>query len=143
MAFTLVDDATEVPKKGKFTLVEDGGREPDFNPITEYADSFVNNAKDFGKAALHHTMNLPHGAAQFVEHIGAGLAQKIAPDSKFANAISNTAMSDDAAMAERERQYQASTPDSAASYTGATAGELLPFLAGNAGPALEKVGGFV
>ena len=88
------------------------------------------NTQDLGRAFLHNAMSLPHGGAQFIENIAGGLAQRIAPDSPVANAIANVAMKDSEAMAQRERQYQSKVPDSAASYVGATAGQIAPFVFG-------------
>lgn len=91
---------------------------------------FLGQIGDAATAFGHHFMNLPHGGAQLIMNTAAGLAQKIAPDSGWANAIANTAMSDDAALAKREKDYQASVPDSDGAYIGAATGEIAPFLFG-------------
>ena len=76
----------------------------------------------------HHVMNLPQGGAQFIENGAASLANKYLPDGGIKDAIVNNANQTNAYMAQREKDYQASTPDSSGAYAGATAGEIAPFL---------------
>lgn len=75
---------------------------------------------EFSNAVRHHGLNAVHGLAQLgvrgLEGIG------IAPE--------GTTARDQAVMAQREAQYQATTPDSPASYAGAAVGELAPWLTG-------------
>ena len=107
----------------------------------QFYGDLARNAGDFGKAFVHHAMNIAHGGAQFVENVGAGLALRAAPNSSIANTLAKTAMQDEAAMAAREANYQKTVPDSTASYAGATLGEIAPFLLG--GPlqsGLTKIG---
>lgn len=85
-------------------------------------------AGDALSAFGHHVMSPLHGAAQLVEHGANAVVQAVAPNSDFARTVQDTVNSDDAALAERERQYQASTPDNVGSYTGAVAGEVVPAL---------------
>lgn len=92
----------------------------------------ASNLLDLGGAFVHHAMNLPHGAAQFAQNVTAGLAQRVAPESKIAEAISGTAWADEQAMAQREREYQARTPNTLGAYAGAVAGEVAPFMFGGA-----------
>lgn len=99
-------------------------------PAPAQSSGVLSQLSDAASAFGHHAMNLPHGAAQFVQHLTAGLAQTVAPNSKIANAIADTAMADDAALEQREKAYQARTPNSAGAYIGATAGEIAPFLVG-------------
>lgn len=94
--------------------------------------SALGYAKDFGAAALHHVMNLPHGIMQGAENGVNFLAQQL-PDNPASKYIGNVTAQDNQAMQEREQQYQAGTPDNAASYAGAALGEVAPFLF--AGPA--------
>lgn len=109
----------------------------------------------FAAAFGHHAMNGLHGAAQFVEHGLARGADLIDPNyqpntlsslvagpqrSGWNQAFQNTVASDDAALAQREGAYQASTPDSAGSYLGAAAGEVAPFLLGGAAMRLRQLG---
>lgn len=81
---------------------------------------------DAASAFGHHAMNPLHGAAQLIEHgVNSGI-QAIAPNSTIAQYSQNAVNQDDAALAQRERDYQASTPDNAGSYTGAALGEVIP-----------------
>lgn len=68
-------------------------------------------------AFQHHVMNIPHGVAQLVSH-GLGL---------------DSAEQDDAALRQREADYQARTAGNASSYAGAAAGEVLPWMVGIGG----------
>jgi hypothetical protein len=102
-------------------------------------------------------MSALHGAAQLIEHgIGKaadfvdttpqGLSSQITGQPARAGwnqALQGTIASDDAALAQRERDYQSQTLDSAASYAGAAVGEVAPWLtgAGEAG-GLSKLSGF-
>lgn len=99
----------------------------------------TNYAQDFLSAAGHHLMNLPHGAAQLVEN-GVAKVASLLPDNPVSRAIANTAAQDNAAMQEREKAYQAVTPDNAASYAGAATGEVLPFIYGAGAKAIQGVG---
>lgn len=80
---------------------------------------------DFGSALAHNVMKPLHGAAQFVENAVAAGAAKL-PDNPLSRAIVRTATADNTAQQQWEQQYQQSTPDNAASYTGATLGQLAP-----------------
>lgn len=75
---------------------------------------------EFNAAAQQHSMNALHGLAQLGVR---GLeAAGIAPR--------GTSASDQAALSQREADYQARVPDSAASYAGAAVGEVAPWLVG-------------
>lgn len=82
-------------------------------------------------AAEHNFMNPIHGTAQLIEH-GLG-AVGIEPQSIVAQ--------DDAAMAAREKNYQASVPDNFANNAGAVVGSIAPWVASGAAAGLSKVGG--
>lgn len=71
-------------------------------------------------AFQHHALNPVHGAAQLIEH-GLGKVGLISPD---------TVAQDDAAMRQREEDYQARTAGNAGSYVGAVPGEILPWMVG-------------
>lgn len=71
-------------------------------------------------AFQHHALSPLHGAAQLVEH-GLGKLGVISPD---------TIAQDDAAMRQREEDYQARTAGNAGSYIGAVPGEVLPWMVG-------------
>lgn len=88
----------------------------------------IAQGRDALLAAGHHAMNLPHGIAQGVENVVNYGAQAL-PDNPVSRAINSTVQADNEAMAQRERDYQASVPNSAGAYTGAVAGEVLPFAA--------------
>lgn len=101
----------------------------------------------FADAAQHHLMSPLHGAAQLVEH-GVNAAANLLPDGNpVRGAVNRTVASDDAALAKREADYQARTPDGAAASLGAVTGDVAPFLL--AGPsrilqsAGEKVAGYL
>jgi hypothetical protein len=61
-------------------------------------------------------------------------------DTPLIDALKQGAQSDNQAMADWERQYQATTPDSAGAYTGATLGEVAPFLLSGIPRALQAAG---
>jgi hypothetical protein len=74
----------------------------------------------FLDALQHHALNPIHGAAQLVEH-GLGKLGVISPE---------TVARDDAAMRQREEDYQARTEGNLSSYVGAVPGEVLPWMIG-------------
>jgi hypothetical protein len=108
--------------------------------IKQNALSIPKPTGGFWSAVGHHVMNLPHGAAQLVENAVGTAATKLAPDSPITAKINQVVAQDNAAMQKREADYQASTPESVASYTGATAGEILPFLVGAPARGLQAIG---
>lgn len=84
---------------------------------------------DFYNALAHHAGNMPLGMGQFALQSGAGFASKFLGDeSPVTQTLGNQAMRTDEAIKERERQYQAETPDNAFSYAGAGVGAVLPWL---------------
>jgi hypothetical protein len=119
----VMDDA---PTSGRFVL-DDG------------APASGGVMSDFGNAALHNVMKPLHGLAQLVEN-GAAAGANLLPDNPVSRAIVNAAASDNAAQQQWERQYQGSVPNNAASYAGATAGTVLPFLATGAAKGLQTLG---
>ena len=85
-------------------------------PAPQADRGFLAQVGDAASAFGHHAMNPLHGAAQLVEHgVNSGI-QAIAPGSTVARYSQNAVNQDDAALAQRERDYQASTPDSAGIY---------------------------
>ena len=116
------------------------------NPVIDplFWQSMGLNAVDMGRAFAHHAMNIGHGGAQFLENLNAGSA--LAAQGRFANQLganraADVAMQDEAAMRQREANYQATVPNNAATYTGAVAGEIAPFLlSGGLQQALTKTG---
>lgn len=101
----------------------------------------TNPVGEFFSALGHHAMNLPHGGAQLIEHGLASSAAALTGDNAVTRYLNKTVAADDAAMGQRERSYQANTPDSAASYTGAALGEIAPFLVSGGASDLLKTGG--
>ena len=99
----------------------------------------LDQVRDFSKAFGHHVMNMPHGLAQLIENGVDYGAQKL-PDNPLTRAIHSTVASDNTAMAQREKDYQASTPNSAGAYAGATVGEVAPFLANAVGNGIKAIG---
>lgn len=95
---------------------------------------------DFLLAAGHNFMKPIHSAANIIEQGAAGLALAAAPESKIANWLGKTAMSDQEATQLAEEQYQQSVPDSPQSYAGATVGAIAPYLSTGAQQGLKAVG---
>lgn len=94
-------------------------------------DNLTGAASAFG----HHVMNLPHGLAMLVENGMAKGSDALSnavgyPNNPVNSYLQTTVASDNAAIQQREKDYQASTPNSPGSYAGATAGEIAPWLIG-------------
>lgn len=82
-------------------------------------------------AFQHHVMNIPHGLAQLVEHGVNAAANAAMPESSgIRQYINRTVAQDDAALRNREAAYQGRTDGIGASYIGAGAGEVLPWMVG-------------
>lgn len=103
----------------------------------------------FGDALQHHLMSPLHGAAQLVEHGVNAAANALLPQpeqtmsglvsgqrpqahglARVRQAINDTVAADDAALAQREANYQARTPDGLAASGGALIGEVAPWMYG-------------
>jgi hypothetical protein len=121
--------------------------------VAGFDSSLQSGLDDFGSALAHHLGNALHGTAQLVEHgVGWGAdALDTTPKTlsslitgkyraPWNQAIQDTIKSDDAILAKREADYQAGTPDSPASYAGAAAGEVAPFMVGGVANAVKGVG---
>lgn len=91
-------------------------------------------------AFWHHAFNFAHGAAQLIENGLASGAEGIAPGTALAKALRENANQTNQGIADREREYQASIPDSPGSYAGAILGELAPLASGGPGSIGAKVG---
>jgi hypothetical protein len=76
---------------------------------------------DYYDAFQHHAMGTLHGGAQLVEH---------GVNALTGGAIQDTVNQDDAALRQREADYQARTPDSVGAYGGAAVGEIAPWMTG-------------
>ena len=94
---------------------------------------------DFGNALWHHLGNMPHGLAQLVEN-GIDYGAQLLPKNSTSDYIHSIATSDNQAMVDREKQYQANTPDSAGAYAGATIGEIAPLAFSAVGNTLKSAG---
>lgn len=100
-------------------------------------------------AAQHHAMNIPHGIAQLLEHGVNSAANALLPApqqtvgglvsgqrpqatglARVRQYINDTVASDDAALRQREADYQARTDGNAGSYVGAAIGEVAPWMFG-------------
>jgi hypothetical protein len=82
-------------------------------------------------AFQHHALSPFHGAAQLVGHGVNAAANAALPDGNgIREYVNRTVASDDAAMAEREADYQARTEGNMGSYIGAVPGEVLPWMVG-------------
>jgi len=110
-------------------------------PVPKENNALLEQVRGFSKAFGHHVMNLPHGIAQGVENIVNAGAQLL-PDNPASRAINSTVTADNAAMAQREKDYQASTPDSTGAYAGAITGEVLPFMANKIAAPLRAAGDY-
>lgn len=84
---------------------------------------------EFLDAGQHHAMSALSGAGQTVSHGMEWAAGKLGMDGA-ANWLHNDNAQNDAALKQRESDYQRRVPDSIASYAGATAGEVLPWMYG-------------
>lgn len=108
-------DLGNVQAKSQSTETASAGRNP-----------FVNAAD----ALQHHAGSALHGAAQFIEH-GVNAAANLLPDGNPVRGyVNRTVAADDAAIAKREADYQARTPDGTSAFIGAAAGEILPWIVG-------------
>lgn len=103
-------------------------------------DPMAPQQSDMLSALGHNLMKLPHGIAQGVENLGAAASGKLFPGTPFDKAVQGVVSSDNAALKQWEDSYQASTPNNAASYTGATVGSLAPWLYGGAANATVAAG---
>lgn len=79
---------------------------------------------DFVDATQHNAMNVLHGGAQLVTH---GLSNLPGQAGEY---FAGVAAKDDAALRQREAEYQARTQDNPSSYAGAAAGQVAPWLLG-------------
>jgi hypothetical protein len=79
---------------------------------------------DFADATQHNAMNVLHGGAQLVTHGLSNLPGRVG------NYFAGVASKDDAALRQRESDYQARTQDNPSSYAGAAAGQVAPWLLG-------------
>lgn len=124
------------------------------------AEPFARPVAEFGRATAHHAMSPLHGAAQAVQHGVQGLTNAATPApqqnlsglitgetpqargalQQFRQYVNETVARDDAALQQRENQYQAQVPDSLASSAGAVAGGVVPFVVGGPAKLLQSVG---
>jgi hypothetical protein len=100
-------------------------------------DKVLGAIKDYGTAAAHHVANIGVGVAQSAAHglrsmidAGASTAPAGGMGSSLAQYADNTSNQLDNAIAQREANYQKTVPDNAASYAGATVGEIAPWMYG-------------
>ena len=114
---------------------------PYFTPTPNKAlsDNINQGIEAFG----HHAMGSLHGLANLIENGASSVGQYVAPNSSVSNSITNTANKDNQATIDNEKQYQANTPDSVGSYTGAAIGDIAPFMIGGAAKGLQKIGSSV
>ncbi|TPG08326.1 hypothetical protein EAH88_11895 [Rhodanobacter glycinis] len=96
---------------------------------------------DLGDATAHHLLNIPVGIGQLLAHSAKSVADTARPDagdtgflaqkrSQIVGAIDSGVHGIDQSIRQREDDYQRNTPTNAASLTGATIGEVLPWLTG-------------
>src|SRR3546814_14073841 len=95
----------------------------------------------------HHAMTPWYGAAKAVSHGVQSITERLPQCNPGRQIVGETVASDDAALRQREADYQARVPDSMASYAGAAAGEVVPFAVGAPARLLQatgaKVGGLL
>lgn len=83
-----------------------------------------------GRALFHHLGNLPTGIGQLEGHAMNGIASLLPDGNAVREWMDRHVRAGDKRVQQREQQYQANVPDSAASYAGATAGEVAPWMVG-------------
>lgn len=98
--------------------------------VQQEQNPILKAGKEFGSAAIHHITGIPFGTGQLFSNAAAEAAGLVAPESGVAKSLQERAKSYGDFMRDREREYQARTPDSPASYAGAAAGEIAPFMLG-------------
>ena len=135
MAFVIEDAPQETKPQGRF-IIEDAPQTQDQRLRSQQ----LFGEKDFYDALVHNVQKPFHSIANLAEQGVAGLALAVAPESKVANWLGKTAMSDQEATQLAEQQYQQSVPDNAASYTGATVGTIAPYALTGAQQGLKAVG---
>lgn len=121
---------------------------PGMQPVTDPAilsqlngsQSDSNQLSDAASAFGHHLLSPVFGLTQLIQHGYGAAANAISPDSLFTNSMNNIIGQHDSMIAQREKDYQAKTPDSAGAYVGAAAGELAPFLVDAPVKGLQAVG---
>lgn len=97
---------------------------------------------DAASAFTQHLLKIPRGIDQAVTNV-IGKAASYLPSNPVSQALMDAATHKNQYVAEQERQYQASTPDSAGAYAGATAGEVAPFLVGGVAKGLQGAGDYI
>lgn len=107
------------------------------DPINRYLVSRVSDTAQANRATGQQLVNVPLGAAQFGVNAAGWVEDKITGGG---GPISGAADSFNQYIADRERQYQAEVPDSAASYSGAAIGATLPWLTAPGIKLMETVG---
>jgi len=120
---------TPAANNSQFARMVSGAPAQEASPVADFKDklrampggSVAGSYADWLDAGQHHLMNLPHGLAQLIEH---GL------NYVSGGAMQDTVNQDDAALRQREADYQARTPDGIASYAGAAGGEVAPWMSG-------------
>lgn len=94
---------------------------------------------DMGKALVHHFDNPLVGVRQLVDNAGGKLGD-VLPPGELADYLKGARENTNAFVKNREANYQAEVPNSPQAYTGATIGEVAPWLLSAPSKALEMVG---
>ena len=81
-------------------------------------------------AAQHHVLNIPVAAAQGAAHMADWVGDKLSPRDEWDQGPSRTTRNVDAAVRQREADYQRRTGSLGGSYVGAAVGEILPWMTG-------------
>ena len=98
--------------------------QPDATPTpTAPPRDLLQQTGDFLAAGVHHAASLPWALGQIMSNAVAA-PFKWLPDNPVSRSVVSFAADNDRIVANREAQYQASTPNSAGAYAGATAGAL-------------------
>lgn len=81
-------------------------------------------------AAQHHVLNIPVAAGQGAAHMADWVGDKLSPRDEWDQGPSRTTRNVDAAVRQREADYQRRTGSLGGSYVGAAVGEILPWMTG-------------
>lgn len=101
-------------------------------PVAENMEGVMKRNYAGYRALGHHLGNIPLAAGQLMANAGA-----LFPS----DALKHNAASYNQFVKEREDKYQAETPDNVSTYTGAIAGEALPWMLGPAVKSMEYLAG--
>lgn len=129
MAETRSNNVGYAPPKKEVRVA--AGFDPN-KPVSENMQNRFNQDYAGYRALGHHLSNIPIAAGQLVANAGALLPS---------DTLKRNADNYNQFVKQREDTYQAETPDSVASYTGAAVGEVAPWMLGPAVKGMEYLAG--